>query len=352
MTERDLTRVLTEHVADVHLPDEALRRIRMAAKEVKPVKKKMSLALALMMILMLLASVAVAAEMGIFDFLSRKMGQTVLPEATQTVQTNVAHGETEHVVFDVTQAVYDGKSVSLMVEMRAKDEQTLLLPEAWDPDLPYGALACGTDGEALQDSRTIAEYAQDNGYTRILEGYIGFDLNSDVSGVDEWKDNVITVMYSLNAEGDVLNLPFTYAASDKVTGESWQAADELVLTAAAPLWQVSSVQTFDLPEYGIRIEGLTVTGTVLQSYWEARFVITDAAKADGFHWFDLLSAEGEALPRGVLGMGGSKTPTDIDEQRIWHGGFGAVADAPAQLMLQVKDVDGVIEPVQLIFDLR
>lgn len=352
MNERDLKRVLTEHVANVRLPDEAVRRIRMAVKEEKPVKRKMGLALAMMMLLMLLAGAAVAAEMGIFDFLSRKMGQEVLPEAVQTVQTNVAHGETAHISFDVKQAAYDGRSVSLLVEMRAKDGASFLLAEGCTPDDPYGALAYDTEAEMLADTRTIAAYAGENGYARFLSAGMNFDVPSDISCVEDWQDNVLTVMYSFNAEGDTLALPVTYAEFDVETGDFRDAQGEIILTAAAPLWEAESVQTFDLPEYGIRIEGLRVTGTVLQSYWEARYIITDAAKAEGFRWFDLLSAEGEALPRGVLGMGGSKMPADMDEERCWHGGFGATDAVPAQLMLRVRDVNGVLAPVQMIFDLR
>jgi len=204
----------------------------------------------------------------------------------------------------------------------------------------------------LADPRTIAEYARDSGCSRILSASMHFGVESDIACVEEWRDNALTVMYSLNAEGDPLTLPVTYAELNAESGESHQAQRDIILTASAPLWQVRSSQTFDLPEYGICIEGLTVTGTPLQSYWEARYVITNEVKAEGFHWFDLLSAEGEELPRGVLGMGGSKRPSDIDEQRIWQGGFGASMEAPAQLMLQVRDVNGTLAPVHYLFDLK
>ena len=341
MNERDLTRVLTEHVADVRLPDEAVRRIRMAVKEEKPVKKKMNVALALVMAMLLLASVAVAAGMGMLDFLSWKMGQSVLPGAEEIVLSDVTRGETEHVTYVVKQAVYDGRSVSLMVEMRPKDEGTLLLPEAWDIDLPYGALAYDTEAEMMADPRTIAEYAADNGYTRIIEGYVGFDLDSDVMGVDEWQDNTVTVVYSLNADGDTLTLPIVYGAFDKVTDQSWQATDELLLTASAPLWQVSSEESFDLPEYGVRIDGVRITGTALQSYWEVFYTVTDVEKAqNGGFRVEMLDAAGNMLPRGVLGVGGSGLAQHDGDELVWHGGFGASAEAPAQLILRIRSFAG------------
>jgi len=63
MTERDLTRVLTQSVQDVHLSDEARRAIRLAAKEEQPVKMKKFVAIVLAVMLMLSATVAVAATM-------------------------------------------------------------------------------------------------------------------------------------------------------------------------------------------------------------------------------------------------------------------------------------------------
>lgn len=354
MTERDLTRVLTQSVQDVHLSDTARRNIRQATKEERPVKRKTTVVLALVMAMMLLAgsALAVASKTGMLDFLNRKMGQTVLPGAEEIVQSDVARCETDHMIYHVKQAVYDGKSVSLLVEMQAKDEKTFLITEGYCLDDRYGSLAYNTEAEMLADPRTIREYVRENGYTRVLSASIHFDLVSDIACVEEWKSDILTVMYSFSAEGDVLTLPVTYSEFNVETGISQQAQGEIVLTAAEPLWTIGSEQAFNLPEYGVRIEGMTVTGTVLQSYWTVRFTITDAAKADGFHWFDLFSAEGETLPRGVLGMGGSKIPSDTDEQHIWHGGFGATSEPPAQLMLRVRDVGGVVEPVQMIFDLK
>ena len=89
MTERDLGRILHESVQDVHLSDEARRAIRLAAKEEQPVKMKKFVAIVLAVMLALSTTAAVAAELGMFDFLSRKMGQTVLPGANELVKMDV-----------------------------------------------------------------------------------------------------------------------------------------------------------------------------------------------------------------------------------------------------------------------
>ena len=139
MTERDLERVLTQSVQDVHLSDAARRSIRLATKEERPVKMKKFVAIALAVVLMLSASIAVAEELGLFDFLARKIGQTVLPGANELVQSDVAYGETDDVTFTVKQAVYDGKSASLLVEMISVTKKPLsaLLRELTDQ---FGAL--------------------------------------------------------------------------------------------------------------------------------------------------------------------------------------------------------------------
>ena len=80
MTERDLERVLAQSVQDVHLSDAARRHIRQATreKEANPVKMKKFVAIALAMVLALSATVAVAAELGMFDFLAVVAGVIVI----------------------------------------------------------------------------------------------------------------------------------------------------------------------------------------------------------------------------------------------------------------------------------
>ena len=213
MTERDLQRVLSNSVQDVHLSDAARRRIRQETKEERPVTSKKFVAIVLAAMLMLSATVAVAAELGMFDFLARKMGQTVLPGANDLVHNDIAHGETDHVTYAIKQAVYDGKSVSLLVEMRAKDEETMLIGPAWMMEDRIGWYIYNTEAEALADSRTITDYAAEKGYTRFVEPSLSF-IGYGWSSVDEWVDNTLTVLYSFPAEGDTIKIPFEYFACE------------------------------------------------------------------------------------------------------------------------------------------
>ncbi len=332
MTERDLQRVLTQSVQDVHLSDAARRNIRLATKEERPVRSKKSVALALILALVLSASVGIAAELGMLDFLSRIMGQTVLPGANNLVQSNVAYGENDYATYNVKQAVYDGKSVSLFVEMKPKDDHTLILGDGWDTDLPYGALAYDTEEEMLADPRTIGDYAAENGLTRVVN--VSVETNTDrCSGIDEWRDNVLTVIYTFSAEGDTLTLPLEYFAYDFSTGDTQRVKDEITLKATKPLWTVSSSETFDLPDFGIRVDGVSITGTVLQSYWTLTYTVTDFEKAAVYWNPSLLDIEGNFLPAGALGDGGGSLATENGQQLTWHDSFGAMEKAPEQLLL-------------------
>lgn len=342
MTERDLQRVLNESVQDVHLSDAARRNIRLATKEERPVKMKKFVAIALAVVLMLSVSVGIAEGLGLFDFLAQKMGQTVLPGANELVKTDVAYGETDDVTFTIKQAVYDGKAVALLVEMRAKDDKTFLMGQAWMPDEPIRDYQYFTVGIDPDDERTIAQYAADHGYTRFANTSI--EINSgDYSGHDEWNNNVLTVLYSFSAEGNELNLPIEYYSRTYTldsTDAPQRVQDTITLKATAPLWTVSSDETFDAPGFGIRVDGITITGTPVQSYWTIDYTVTDAETARNLGWnANVVDMNKEYLTRGVLGMGGSAMPEYNGQQLTFTGAFAAMETPPEQLMILLRNWD-------------
>ena len=344
MTERDLERVLNQSVQDVHLSDAARRRIRRATKEERPVTSKKFVAIVLAVMLTLTASVGIAEELGLFDFLARKMGQTVLPGANELVKNDVAYGETDHVTYTIKQALYDGQSASLLVEMKAKDEETFLLPDGWILEDGYGALTYSTEAEALADPRTIAEYAKENGYTRMVNPSVELSINSTSSGVDEWVDNTLTVLYSFSAEGDILTLPIEYFSCECSATERsnfQRVPDTITLKAnTKPLWTVSSSESFDAPGFGVHVDGVTITGTPVQSYWTINYTVTDVETAYNLGWnFNLLDMDKEYLPRGVLGSGGSDLPTQNGQQLTYTGTFAAMEQPPEQLMILLRNWD-------------
>ncbi|MDD6051889.1 MAG: hypothetical protein PUC00_11580, partial [Clostridiales bacterium] len=110
-----------------------------------------------------------------------------------------------------------------------------------------------------------------------------------------------------------------------------------------PLWTVSSQETFDLPEFGIRVDGVTITGTVLQSYWTLDYTVTDLEKARGAWNPNLLDMEGNYLPTGALGGGGGLLATEVGQRLTWNDTFGAMENPPEQLLLLFRMWDESLE---------
>lgn len=350
MTERDLERVLKQSVQDIHLSDAARRNIRLATKEEKTVKSKKFAVVLVALVLALSISVGIAEELGMFDFLSRIMGQNVLPSADELVATDVASGETSFATYHIRQAAYDGKTVSIFAEIRPKDDHTLLMGDDCDPDTLYAVLINADEEVFETDSRTIAEYAAENGMTHLVN--VGIELgDGTVAGIDEWQDNVITVLLSQNVEGDSVTLPLTYYAYDYGTQSNQRVEDEITLKAAGPLWSVSSRTAFDAPDFGIRVDRITITGTALQSYWTMDYTVTDLEKARDLGWNpDLLDAQGNRLPMGALGVGGGTMPQKIGDMLTYSDSFGPMQEAPEQLILLLRMWD---EPaMNACFDLE
>lgn len=352
MTERDLTRVLTQSVQDVHLSDAARRSIRLATKEERTVKMKRFAAILLVTVLALSTTAGVAAGLGMFDLLAQKMGQEVLPQATEIVQNNMAIAENEYATYHVRQAAYDGQCAVIMVDVKPKRNDILLVDETC---VPEEDLIAWYIPELQGSTQTILEYAVEHEQT-VVYATMRNSFNGECMVIDSWDNGTLTLMMSFNATDDILPLTFDFTAlpchaNGIWTGERASASAEIELTAAAPLWQISSEQTFDLPEYGVRIEGMTVIGTVLQSYYEMKYTITDIEKTDQPHRIELLDAQGNPLPRGVLGVGGSDLLKENGQLVTWHGGFGPTAEAPAQLMLRFVSYEAVA-PSQVILDLK
>lgn len=130
MTERDLERILHQSVQDVHLSDEARRRIRLSAKEERPVRMKKSVAIALALVLMLTTTAAVAAELGLFGLIGQKENSDIRLPALDAASTPVGKVFTtpEGVTVTIDQAYYDGRRVFVSYTV-AGPTQTAVLGE-------------------------------------------------------------------------------------------------------------------------------------------------------------------------------------------------------------------------------
>lgn len=135
MTERDLQRVLSNSVQDVHLSDEARRRIRQATKEERPVTSKKFVAIVLAVMLALTASVGIAAELGLFGRIGQSPNaDSRLPglENVSTVMNKVFNVD-NGVTVTVNQAYYDGSRVFISYMMQGPHD--MLETGTGQPDL-------------------------------------------------------------------------------------------------------------------------------------------------------------------------------------------------------------------------
>jgi len=350
MNERDLTRILTEHVADVCFPDEAVRRIRMAVKEEKPVKKKRSLAIALVMALLLLAGVAVAAGTGLLEYLSQNFGQTALPEAADVIQPGMILTENDYAFYRVVETAYDGYSATILVEISPKDEETLLLPLAYSPGVPADWLIDGVEPEL-----TIADYAAANGYTMVTTD-VTLGSEYGIMRYHEWIDGRIKQLITLDMTGEYLPLTLHCHAAivtveSNFPNQSFSCTTvPLELTASGICWQVSSDQVFDLDAYGIRIEGISAVGTVLQTYYTISYTCTGDGDLPLCLW-QLRNADGTALPLGRLGSPG-QVFGEMGRYCTVSLHYSALETAPDSLILQISNTFGDIETSECIFTFK
>ncbi len=308
MTEHDLRRVLTDHVAPVCLPDDARRRIRQAAKEEPQVKKKLSMALVLTLVLVMLSSIALAASMGMFDFLEKRMGTKVLP-GTTTV-TDIALAETDYATFTICEAAFDGRGASVMVRVTPKDARTFLIGEGGymldDPAI------CITNDPA-HEGMTILEYATSQGYEQIVSVNAEFMNVGEMSVVDEWENNELILVFGFEATGDMeildvegMTIPFDSEGNLDWNRDQRTAPASFTMQAAAPLWTATVSTVTELTAFGLRIEEVTLAGTTLATYVDIRGTVVDEAAAEQVS-IRVADATGVDLRPGATLLSGSST---------------------------------------------
>ena len=127
-----------------------------------------------------------------------------------------------------------------------------------------------------------------------------------------------------------------------------EVPDEITLTACDPLWTVKSQQSFDVPKFGIRIDGVTVIGTPLQSYYYIDYTVTSYQQHNSFGWnANLVGMDKEYLPCGALGTGGTNHEGGTGmgmarwggQHMTWYDTFGAMEQPPTELMILLRNWD-------------
>ncbi len=294
----------------------------------KPVKKIGFRLAAVIVIVCILSTGTVLAftnPWGILDFLSgRRTDVKVLPEAVDIVQKEVAQkgSQTEFGTFAVREAVFDGKNVYIVVDVKPSNLGYLLLgPDAFPSD-PIGNM-----GPLFSDKTgTIADYARENNKEMIRTSAVISGVNNSVDFLLN-EDGTLVYMLNSNYTGDSAqeDIKITCVAAPFVSREGTIVVDELnkkrtTLSVTLKNSGMKDTVTSTIPvvysDYGIRVDKVTLNGSSMAIYADIEYTVIDKEKydetADGL-WFDFVDGNGESMPAGASSGGGIET---VDENHF------------------------------------
>lgn len=166
-------------------------------EERKPAKKtglRMVAVVAVICMLSCRTVLAVTNTWGILDFLNRRgNGVKVLPEASEIVQKDAAKqgSQTEFAIFAVREAVFDGKNIFIVMDVKPTSTEYLLLdPDLYpsDPASNMGPLFSGKTG-------TVADYARENN-KKMINTSVGIDGAN--CSIDYLLEDDGTLVYMIN----------------------------------------------------------------------------------------------------------------------------------------------------------
>lgn len=301
-------------------------------------KKKLSIgfAVALALVLMSVTAMAAAGLWGVIDF-ANLYGTKLLDSAADTVQTDIPQqgGQTTWANFTLRELVCDGQAAYMVFDVTPADEHTLLVFADVTPDSEAQMLSNDYPADM-----TVAEWAASKGYTNIVQVSIG---NTDAFFVDLGIDERMTESgMTLHARGQYQGSAEAQAEFQcvAVRCDEEYTVDRTTLTATIhvdePLWTATSTEPVEYPEAGVRIDSVTLTGTVMSVYTEIGFTVTDQAIYDSYEggfWFELIDENGDRLPSGAMGTGGMSDP-DAEGHGLQHEDLQAMNEAPSEVIIR------------------
>jgi len=295
----------------------------------KPVKRiGFSLAAAIVLACLLSAGTVLAVKnsWGIFDFLSgRRQNVKVLPEVANMVQKEVSQkgNETEFGDFVVREAVFNGKSVYIVIDVEPSSSRYLLLgPDAFptDPISNMGPIFSNITG-------TIADYAKGNN-KEMINTSVGIDGVS-CNSIDYILEEDGTLVYMLNANIDSSSvqedIEITCVAAPFVSLEGKNFIDdknkkETTLSVTLINSGTEETVTSDMPvvfsDIGVRVDKVTLTASAMEIYADIEYTVIDKEKfekTDKGLWFEVLDDTGNPISGGISSGEGIQV---LDENRF------------------------------------
>ena len=287
-----------------------LRRTCQNMKEETPMKKISGLILAFGLILAL-AGVAFAAQrLGAFEFLFPS--KTPPAEVQQKLQTQFSQsgGDMETVNVTVLDAVTDGLSAFMAVEVKAKNSQDVLFSE-------YDSI--GLRETSADDRRRLILWQTDE---------MGENLYLRGRGWKRIDDRTLLLHYIIDLQGHSLteNQSLEFEPGVRVQKESGEATgmeEELerglvkVTLHPQPMEQITRpIQVpFDVPFLEMTVVAGEITFTPLATYLRLEYSVPTMAPEDWQEkysnlWFNLEDGQGSAIPALT---GGRKNCDDVAE---------------------------------------
>lgn len=248
---------------------------------------------------------------GVLDFLSERWnGAKVLPEAAEIVQKDVSQkgDQTGFADFVVREAVFDGKNIFIIVDVKPSSSEYLLLgPDAYpsDPISDMGPLFSGKTG-------TIADYARENN-KEMINTSVGIDgANCSIDYLLE-DDGTLVYMINCSYSGNSAQseIQMTCVSAPFVNWEGRDVIDmsnkkvtplSVMLKNSGTKETVTSTMPAIYNDCGVRVDKVTLTGSPMAIYADIEYTVIDKekfAKTDGGLWFEFVDETGNCVPSGV-----------------------------------------------------
>ena len=350
MKNDQVTNAMREAMHSVHvsprLRARTLYAMRGKQERSYQMKRKISvvMACALIGVMLVTVALAVANHTGVLDFIN--MYDVTLPEnATDYVQTDVASAESDGLHAAVREAIYDGRRLRMVVDLRMDGEKPLLTAMDCSLNDPFAWLR--RDGSE-DGSRTVLDAYRSDGYTdlyylatSISDGAEEDTMNSYSGDFTLQEDGTLTCYYEICFMDDLPQRSFTFSSTaiQYVEKDGTMQLDrdhpiakvdvsfDLTATEIAEERYVSDAPV-EYESIGVRVDQVVMTVKPLEIDYVISYTITDPEKyavTDEGLWFEFIDP--------------NSTETDYYAQRL-KAGVTAMDTAGNQDLTKVQEQDG------------